>query len=757
MMCRRLTLWLASASCILVPAGNAALAQDDQLDTVSTPVVQRITPAAGTRELNGALSRLAANPGDVDALIDAGNAAALLGDFETAMGFFGRANQIQPGNGRAKAGLATALLRNENPYDALRYFDEAVRAGVVESAIAADRGLAYDMVGENARAQRDYQIAMARAPSDEVIRRYALSLAIAGNRRDADAQLLPLLRRQDSAAWRTRAFIYAIAGDEDEAISIAYATMPRDMAENMAPYLRYMTRLTKAQKAAAANFGHFPRAAQIGRDDPRVSRWASADGTAPSPAAGGGGADSGLVPAGEALGTRTAARDRPTFARGAPRANRDPRRRPGGGAAAAGTGAAVASAAPAAATAAAATAPAARPAPIVRTLPVPAPVSAPSAELPPISAVAVQTVQAPPPVVAPAASTTVVSPATTTASAGPGFDTLASAPVAANGVNPSPFGTAATSADSASVAIASPPPFGTPPAPTNPAPFGSPAATVAVTQPIAAPSPAPAPASAPAPATAVVSAPPTGTVVSSNFDLARLNPAPVGEGASPAAPVVITPPPVEVTSPTPAPVAVAAAVPPAATPAATAPAARPSLDSLFSDYRAPEDEAQTRIAAVDVTRITPTRPRPPAPAAAPTPAAGSAATRNRTGTANAVQTRQGQQATTTAPAGRAAGRASAAPATAHPSRVWVQLATSPDRNLMGSEWRRLGRLADEALRGKRGYVTPWRSNFRLLTGPFETERAAQQFLNELGREDVQGFVWTSAVGQVIDGLPASGR
>ena len=41
---------------------------------------------------------------------------------------------------------------------------------------------------------------------------------------------------------------------------------------------------------------------------------------------------------------------------------------------------------------------------------------------------------------------------------------------------------------------------------------------------------------------------------------------------------------------------------------------------------------------------------------------------------------------------------------------------------MTGEWRRLSRIADSALRGKRGYVTPWRNNFRLLTGPFDSER-----------------------------------
>jgi hypothetical protein len=68
----------------------------------------------------------------------------------------------------------------------------------------------------------------------------------------------------------------AIAGDVENAVSIAYSTLPQGMAAGISPYLRYMPQLTRAQQAAAANFGHFPRASEIGRDDPRVARYSAA-------------------------------------------------------------------------------------------------------------------------------------------------------------------------------------------------------------------------------------------------------------------------------------------------------------------------------------------------------------------------------------------------------------------------------------------------------------------------------------------------
>ncbi|HEY6868942.1 MAG TPA: SPOR domain-containing protein, partial [Novosphingobium sp.] len=77
-------------------------------------------------------------------------------------------------------------------------------------------------------------------------------------------------------------------------------TMPDDMAQSIAPYLRYMEKLTPAQQAAAANLGRFPRAADIGRDDPRVAAYSSP--RRPS------GVDGALVPAGKPLGRGRTAR-----------------------------------------------------------------------------------------------------------------------------------------------------------------------------------------------------------------------------------------------------------------------------------------------------------------------------------------------------------------------------------------------------------------------------------------------------------------
>ncbi len=278
----------------LLAAGvQPAFAQ--QAGSISQPVVQAL-PAQGSQTLNAALARLGRNPQDVGALIDAGNAALVLGDVDAAVGFFSRADQIQPNSPRVRAGLAAALVHNGNPYDAIPLFAEAEAAGGMDPQLGAERGLAYDLVGDNATAQKYYRAVLAVAPNDEATRRLALSLAISGDRIGMENTLAPLLFRGDKSAARIHAFALAIAGRSEEAVSIAYRVMPQDLAAGISPYLRYLPRLTRAQQAAAAMFGHFPRAAEIGHDDPRVLRYAPPEHVAT--------AETTLIPQGEPLGSK---------------------------------------------------------------------------------------------------------------------------------------------------------------------------------------------------------------------------------------------------------------------------------------------------------------------------------------------------------------------------------------------------------------------------------------------------------------------
>lgn len=479
----RLLVSAAVAALAFAVASPAALAQ---VGSISQPVVQPLPARSSGVTLNQALARLGQNPRDIDALVDAGNAALTMGDVDAAVGFFRRADQISPGNARVKAGLAGALVHGENPYDAIPMFEEAERAGAGDGALAGERGLAYDLVGDNEKAQRYYQLALAKGADDEITRRLALSYAIAGDRKSSETVLTPQLQRQDKAAWRTRAFALAALGQVDEAVSIANTTLPASLASGISPYLRYMPRLTAAQQAAAANLGHFPRASEIGRDDPRVAQYAPKTRKPPQQAA----AEPAATPRGQGRGDRTrrgrsdtalAANTNATSWRDATSSMRGRNAPPA-------ASSAIRPATPA---------PAARPAslPAASAQPAPTPsvaqVTPPpraSGELPPVSAPRAVAAATPPPATPPPASTPPARtppaaptnpPVSTTPAPGPSLSISSSTVQGPPAPTPADMGPPVPPAPTAVVAATAPQPQ--PPAPSAPTPTPTPAPKVSLT------------------------------------------------------------------------------------------------------------------------------------------------------------------------------------------------------------------------------------------------------------------------------------
>ncbi len=245
---------------------TAMLALAISLAAVVTPVcaqyaiVQAPTPDADA--LASEMRLLAANPGDLDALIRAGELTLKLDDATAAAGFFARAERIDPRNARIKAGQGTLLVQGGRPGEALRRFAEAESFRGDVRRFAADRGMAYDLIGEQERAQRDYRLALKDGPVDETIRRYALSLGISGRRDEALAQLDPLLRRSDRAAWRARAFILAMTGDAAGAERIATSMMPGGLAQGLQPFFQRLPQLGAVDRAFAVHFGEVRGSAQ---------------------------------------------------------------------------------------------------------------------------------------------------------------------------------------------------------------------------------------------------------------------------------------------------------------------------------------------------------------------------------------------------------------------------------------------------------------------------------------------------------------
>ncbi len=200
---------------------------------------------------------LVQRPRDYKALIEAGRAALNTGDAETAAGFFGRAAEVIPTAPAPRAGMGAALAAMGEESPALVEFERAARSGAPLSSFAIDRGLARDLLGQQALAQADYKLALAGPNANEARRRLALSQAISHNPTAAKATLVRLRKRRDAATVLVRAFVAALRGDVTSAGDLLDATMP-GMGSGFDPFFRDLSSLSSAEKAAAVHLGIMP-------------------------------------------------------------------------------------------------------------------------------------------------------------------------------------------------------------------------------------------------------------------------------------------------------------------------------------------------------------------------------------------------------------------------------------------------------------------------------------------------------------------
>lgn len=630
--------WISLAALFAIAAGPAA-AQDYGGDE------------AAATELRRAVERLARAPTDSDALLDAGNAALILRDYDSALGFFTRAESLQPANGRIKAGLATAQLYSENPVEALKLFEQAVALGVPERSIAADRGLAFDLVGDNARAQADYALSSTALSTEDLIIRQAVSFGLAGDQKRADALLNPLLSQNKPAAWRARAFILSANGDTGEATRIVRGFLDARSTSAMTAYLERMGGLTKAQQAAVIHYGHFPADEQVGRDSEAVRAVASRGyvGRAAT-----GTQDQGLIPTGEPLGRRSTA--------SAPQSERS-----SGAGQSAIAAASVRPTGDGSSTAV----------PATRSLSASADdILAAGAELPATSAS----------VSANAEQTGLANAAQipATGDAEPGFASLGDLKIRDAGEE-----TAGTS-----VASAGPPSVQT---------------------------------------TAQTPAASNQTLAASNM------PSPVDDQ-----PVLVASADrsaVDRATPEYGPPA-GAMTADAGSGVSTSAGAVPSLGEIVRSIQIPSQEKQSNVFAVDLERLAlfnASRPLDPEPS----PFASAAVPEG----AKPLADDESAKVASPVPAPEAA--ASEAP---QPQRNWVQIATGAD-DVMKGEYRRLSRGKTELFKDQKGWTSPWRTQQRLLVGPFDTLGAAREWLGEYEKAGGEGFAWNSEDGTAVAPLP----
>ncbi len=710
-----LAVTLALVLALPLAAQDADESALDEFDKAKPIVPAYDSPASV--ELRDAVRRMAARPNDPVALADAGHASLKLGDAAAALNFFNRANSLQPGNARIVSGLGSAMVRTENPFEALRYFDEAVRLGANERSIALDRALAFDLLGNFDRAHKDYQLAKSSGTSDELTRRYAMSLSMAGKANEADSLLLPLLQRNDPEAWRARSMMLAARGEFNEAAQITQGFLSADAARRMEGFLRQMPRMTDAQRAAAMHFGHFP-VGRIGEDTPEIRRVAAANAQPASPNAATG--QGRLIPAGAPLGgadKKASARKEEKKPKADDRRLAKAEPQPGFS-----TPTAQQKVEQAAKAKPVVLAAANLPPPDTARAPVkiilPSATIRPSVATAPTAPNAVVTTEAKPesrPAAAP-----VIAPGTAPVIAPPPEPK----PIASNTITPpveKPVSAALPPVSQPTITEPQPPVSAPKQDIPAPIPAENPVRVAAVDTGSAVPPP---PTSAPPPQGPMPdggSLPPLEPRV---VDTAPKGAMPDGRSLPAAESGVAVPPPqgpipdggskplvetrvAEAASPDPAPSAA-----PAPQPAATASF---DLDALVRSIEIPESERQQTVAAVDLKAIQRAQAKADAEAAAKEKA-------------------------------KAEGKKPSEPA-----RIWVQIATGAE-SALGGDYRRLARKSPELFKGLEGWTAPWGRSSRLLVGPFADNKSAKKWEADFRKEGGNGFVWQSDNGTVVTRL-----
>ncbi len=741
----------ASLALVLAAVPQAVAAQE---------VVQPLPGTTDADRLADTMRQLASNPLNVDALVRAGELSLGLGDLSGAAALFARAEKVDPRNGRMKAGMASILVRSERPGQALRYFAQAEAFGLQPRFFASDRGLAYDLIGEQDRAQRDYRVALRDASDDETIRRYALSLGISGKRDLALKQLDPLVLKKDRGAWRARAFILAMSNDQRGAETIVTTMMPGAAAQGLQPFFQRLPTLSPADRAFAVHFGEVhttPQRIADARLTPALPVM-GVDPTAPVMLAQ---IQPQVVPQAAAsanAGRREKSRDR-----------RERRASPGRVEMAAAVPV-PATVAPTAAAGVPATGSAAGTRVVSTTgVTLPAP-STPTASTPASTATQLASAQPVPRATAPVTTPTQASPVAASASSS---SSSSPAPVSVQPlpVRP-PVALAGSSTSAPGVALATARPSSTVSTPT---PSGTLSETLTAQM-------------------AALPASSAGTPIVSRAGATVVAAEPV---ASTPAQVAAAPTPTQTatTSPTPcftsaAPVELAANmtrmptravtasedsilarivaslsipaseldVAPLARPSAAQPAAAAGVAAVPDDGARVVAEAQAKAARDALAD------RAAADALAVTKAAEAKAARaklaadKKAADRKAVADRKLLAEKKEAAEKKAIADKEAAEekriARANPERIWVQVSTGATEGDLPKAWKGVKAKAPAVVGTRGGWTTPWRATNRVLAGPFKTAAEARTFVNALAKEGVSTFSFTSDAGQVITKLPA---
>jgi Flp pilus assembly protein TadD len=102
------------------------------------------------------------------------------------------------------------------------------------------------------------------------------------------------------------------------------------------------------------------------------------------------------------------------------------------------------------------------------------------------------------------------------------------------------------------------------------------------------------------------------------------------------------------------------------------------------------------------------------------------------------------------------GSAASRTATAGGGHYWVQIAHGSERGALPLQYRQVHAQAPGLIESRNAWTAADRTTNRLLLGPFETSRAAQDYIAQLGARQIAAIPWESGAGQSVERLQGGG-
>lgn len=199
--------------------------------------------------------RYRANPRDVAAALQYGQALRQNGQRQQAVAVLQQANIANPGNKTILAAYGRALADNGNFQQAFDILTRAHTPANPDWRILSVQGTTLDQMGKHEEARRYYATALKIAPEEpSVLSNLGMSYVLSKDLPKAEWVLRRAYSRgtADSRVRQNLGLVVGLQGRFDEAESIVKADLPADEAEANVAYLRQMlSRDGRQQKTAA--------------------------------------------------------------------------------------------------------------------------------------------------------------------------------------------------------------------------------------------------------------------------------------------------------------------------------------------------------------------------------------------------------------------------------------------------------------------------------------------------------------------------